>query len=40
MTRAKNIEELIQKLRYDASSQMYDRIFDNVLQAQEQSDQQ
>jgi len=40
MTRAKNIEELIQKLRYDASSQVYDRIFDNVLQAQEQSEQQ
>jgi outer membrane lipoprotein-sorting protein len=40
MTKAKNIEELIKKLRYDTSSQMYDRIFDNVLQAQEQSEQQ
>ena len=40
MTKTKNIEELIKKLRYDTSSQMYGRIFDNVLQAQEQAEQQ
>ena len=37
MAHAKNIEKLIKKLHYDTSSQMYDRIFDKVLQAQEQS---
>jgi hypothetical protein len=40
MSKAKNVYELIKKLRYDASSQIYDRIFDNVLQAHEQSEQQ
>jgi hypothetical protein len=40
MSKAKNVYELIKKLRYDASSQIYDRIFDNVLQAHEQSEHQ
>jgi len=40
MTQPENIEKLIKKLRYDAGPEMYDRIFDNVLQAQEQSKEQ
>ena len=39
MSKVKNIKELVKKLRYDASTQMYDRIFDSILQEHNRLDQ-
>jgi hypothetical protein len=40
MSKVKNIKELVKKLRYDASSQISDKIFDNILQEHKRIEQQ